>query len=252
MKHEEVKPYSAEGTKHDQVEEMFNNIAPTYDRLNHSLAWSIDRYWRRHALRKFCGNMPGGTLTTEGNYILDIATGTGDLAIDACVLTHASHIDATDISEGMMVIGKEKAKTFGFDDRITFRRDDVMALSAEENTYDAVISAYGLRNFPDLRKSFSEMYRVTKSGGRICLVELATPPYPIIRQLFWLYSHTVMPTIGWLLSRDIKAYQYLVRTIEAFPQAETIDEMLREAGFTDVEHHRLTFGICTYFIAHKL
>lgn len=221
---------------------MFDNIAPTYDRLNHSMAWSIDRWWRRRALKD---------LTKSGGSILDVATGTGDLAIDAAKILHPQHIEATDISEGMMVYGREKVSRMGLDSIIHFSKDDVMALSAVDDTYDAVISAYGLRNFPDLQQSFREMHRVVKRGGEVCLIELATPRWFPMRQLFWIYSHTVMPAIGWIMSRDIKAYRYLVKTIEAFPQAETVDGMLRDAGFAEVRHHRMTFGICTYFIAKK-
>lgn len=246
MKHEEVKPYSEQGSKHEQVEEMFNNIASTYDRLNHSMAWSIDRWWRRRALKSISRKGQ-----PQEGIVLDIATGTGDFALDSAQILHPSSIDATDISEGMMNVGRTKVAKAGLDKVIHFRRDDVMALSAPDETYHAVVSAYGLRNFPDLRKSFSEMHRVMKPGGSLCLVELATPRYFPMRQLFWLYSHTVMPFIGWIMSRDIKAYRYLVKTIEAFPQAEEVDAMLEQTGFTNVEHHRMTFGICTYFTATK-
>lgn len=247
MKHEEVKPYSQQGTKHDQVEAMFDNIAPTYDRLNHTMAWSIDRWWRRRAIKRVVEM----SSTALQPIVLDIATGTGDLAIDAAALMHPAHIDATDISEGMMEVGRQKVRNAGLDTIINFRRDDVMQLSAADGTYDIITSAYGLRNFPDLRRSFSEMHRVLKQGGQACLIELATPRFFPMRQLFWLYSHTIMPAMGWLFSRDIKAYRYLVNTIEAFPQAEKVDAMLREAGFSDVIHKRMTFGICTYFIATK-
>lgn len=244
---EEIKPYSEEGSRQEQVEAMFDNIAPTYDRLNHSMAWSIDRWWRRKALK----TLGKQTKETGTELILDIATGTGDLALDAVALLNPKHVYASDISEGMMAVGREKIKRAGLQDVISFRREDCMALTAEEGTYDAVISAYGLRNFPSLEKSFEEMLRVLKPGGKACLIELATPPHFPMRQLFHIYSHTVMPLLGYLLSRDIKAYKYLAKTIEKFPQAEVISQMLLDKGFSKVEHHRMTFGICTYFIATK-
>lgn len=247
MKHENVKPYREEGEREEQVKEMFDNIAPTYDRLNHSMAWSIDRWWRRKALRKI---KPENNKDFNGD-LIDIATGTGDLILDSAKIIHPQFIHAADISEGMMEIGRQKVVDKRLDTIVKFKKDDAMALSSEDNSFDYVVSAYGLRNFPDLKQSFQEMYRVSKEGGKLCLVELATPPSAPMRQLFWLYSHTVMPAIGWLMSRDIKAYRYLVKTIEAFPQAEIIDDMLRSVGFKNVEHQRMTFGICTYFTASK-
>lgn len=242
LAHESIKPYASSSERSEQVRDMFDNIAPDYDRMNHSMAWSIDRWWRRRALRY---------LTARPSRMLDIATGTGDLAIDACRQWQPDAVDATDISEGMMAIGRQKVEALGLSRIIRFSQDDCMALSAQDNTYDAVISAYGLRNFPSLTKSFSEMLRVLSPGGEICLVELAVPPYFPVRQLFWVYTHTIMPLLSRLMSKDVKAYRYLVHSIEAFPQAERVDEMLREAGFCHVQHHRFTFGICTCFIAQK-
>ena len=239
---EKINPYH-DGAKAGQVEAMFDNIAPTYDQLNHRLSWNIDRGWRRKAISQLAPYSP--------QTVLDIATGTGDFAILAAQMLKPRQLVGADISEGMMAVGAEKVKAAGLQDVISFAKEDCLHLSYAEGSFDAVTAAFGIRNFADLDRGLSEMCRVLKTGGHLSIVELTTPVSFPMKQLFSIYSHTVLPLYGRLISRDKSAYTYLTRTIEAFPQGEQMMEILRQAGFRDASFRRLTFGICTMYFATK-
>jgi demethylmenaquinone methyltransferase/2-methoxy-6-polyprenyl-1,4-benzoquinol methylase len=240
---EAIKPYN-EGDKQQQVEQMFDNIAPTYDKLNHSLSWNIDRHWRRKAIRKMAPYKP--------REVLDVATGTGDFALMmAKALDEGIHVTATDISEGMMNIGRQKMLRENLQHRMHFERQDCTALTYEDNSFDAVISAFGIRNFNDLDRGLSEMCRVMRTGGHLCILELTQPVSFPMRQLFHIYAHTVLPCYGRIVSKDPAAYTYLTKTIEAFPQGEQMVGILKKAGFEEAGFERLTFGICTMYFATK-
>ena len=241
-KQEEIKPYN-DGEKASQVEQMFDNIAPTYDRLNHRLSWDIDRGWRRKAIRQLAPYSP--------KTMLDIATGTGDFAILAAQMLKPERLIGADISEGMMQIGRQKVEAAGLSHVISFAREDCLNLSYDTGTFDAVTAAFGIRNFADLDKGLGEMCRVLKKGGHLSIVELTTPPKFPMKQLFRIYSHTVLPLYGRLISKDRSAYSYLTQTIEAFPQGERMTEILKKAGFAEATFKRLTFGICTMYFATK-
>ena len=245
MHHQEpVTPYStASGSKREQVETMFNSIAPTYDRLNHLLSLGIDRRWRRAAIDALKPFAP--------QTILDIATGTGDFAILAARRLDPDRIIGVDISEGMMDVGREKVKEAGLDNVIFFMKDDSTALTFDTDSFDAVTVAYGARNFEDLEAGLREMCRVLVPGGHLMLVELTTPPRFPMKQLFHFYAHTVMPLIGRLVSHDDSAYTYLPQSMEAFPQAEQLVPMLRRCGFSEVTFKRFTFGLSTMYLATK-
>ncbi|MBR1688646.1 MAG: bifunctional demethylmenaquinone methyltransferase/2-methoxy-6-polyprenyl-1,4-benzoquinol methylase UbiE [Prevotella sp.] len=242
-KQEEIKPYGQEVAKEQQVEQMFDNIAATYDKLNHRLSWDIDKGWRRKAIKQLVPHKPLS--------ILDIATGTGDFAIMAAQMLHPLQLTGVDISEGMMNIGREKVERLGLTSVISFAKEDCLHLSYEDNSFDAVTAAFGIRNFADLDKGLSEMYRVLKPGGHLSIVELTTPVSFPMKQLFKFYSHTILPAYGRMISKDESAYHYLTATIEAFPQGELMTEILKKAGFTDAKFKRLTFGICTMYLATK-
>lgn len=242
-KQEEIKPYSAYGEKTTQVEAMFDNIAPTYDVLNHRLSWDIDKYWRRTAIKNLQKSKPGR--------ILDIATGTGDFAILAAQKLKPYEIIGADISEGMMQVGKQKVKQHGLQDVISFKKEDCTNLSFKDGYFDAVMAAFGIRNFQNLEKGLQEMCRVLKPGGMLCVLELTTPVTFPIKQMFRVYSHTILPIYGRLISKDVSAYSYLTKTIEAFPQGETMVEILNKVGFSQASFRRLTFGICTLYVAYK-
>ena len=239
---EAITPYSS-GDKAAQVEQMFDNIAPTYDQLNHRLSWDIDRGWRKKAIRQLAPYHP--------QIILDMATGTGDFAIQAASMLHPRQIIGADISEGMMDIGRKKVAELGLQPVISFAKEDCLCLSYEAETFDAVTAAFGIRNFADLDRGLSEMCRVLKKGGHLSIVELTTPVAFPMKQLFRIYSHSVLPVYGRLISKDDSAYSYLTKTIEAFPQGERMVGILRKAGFADASFKRLTFGICTMYFATK-
>ena len=222
---------------------MFNNIAPTYDVLNHRLSWNIDRYWRNRAIKELAKAKP--------QQILDVATGTGDFAILQAERLPPEHITATDISEGMMQVGREKVAKKNMQTVISFEREDCTALSYPSNSFDAVTSAFGIRNFQNLEQGLAEMCRVLKPNGMLCVLELTTPVSSPMKQLFCIYSHTVLPLYGRLISKDAQAYSYLNKSIAAFPQGETMVTILRNAGFRKASFTRLTFGICTLYVAYK-
>lgn len=240
---EKINPYEDGVEKAQQVEQMFNNIAPTYDKLNHRLSWNIDKGWRKKAIRSL--------KSFEPKVLLDIATGTGDFAILAAQMLHPDKLIGADISEGMMAIGREKVKTAGLQQVISFEKEDCTNLSYPEATFDAVIAAFGIRNFANLDKGLAEMCRVLKPGGHLSIVELTSPVSFPMKQLFHIYSHTVLPIYGRLISKDTSAYSYLTKTIEAFPQGELMVRILKDAGFKQAEFKRLTFGICTMYFATK-
>ena len=242
-KQEQIKPYEGTGDKGKLVEEMFDNIAPTYDTLNHRLSWDIDKGWRKKAIKRLLPYAP--------KKMLDIATGTGDFAILAAQMLHPEQLVGADISEGMMEIGRQKVKRMGLDKVISFEKQDCLHLGYEDETFDAVTAAFGIRNFQNLDQGLSEMCRVLKKGGHLCIVELTTPVSFPMKQLFRIYSGTVLPIYGKLISKDQSAYDYLNKTIAAFPQGEVMMEVLMKAGFEKAEFKRLTFCICTLYFATK-
>lgn len=240
---EQIKPYGSEGDKGAQVEEMFDNIAPTYDMLNHRLSCDIDKGWRRKAIAQLKPFAP--------REILDIATGTGDFAILAARMLKPERLVGADISEGMMAVGRQKVEREGLGDVIHFRREDCLQLSFEDGSFDAVTAAFGIRNFKDLDTCLRELHRVLRPGGHLSIVELSAPMRPPMSWLFKVYSHTLLPLYARLVSKDGNAYRYLINTIEAFPQGEEMMEILRKAGFEEVQFCRLTLGVCTMYLASK-
>ena len=239
---ETITPYT-QGSKAQQVEQMFDNIAPTYDTLNHRLSWNIDKGWRRKAIAQLKPFAP--------KQLLDVATGTGDFAIQACQMLDDVQITGIDISEGMIEVGRRKVSQMGLSERIRFEREDCTRLSYPDGTFDAVTAAFGIRNFDNLDQGLAEMCRVLRKGGVLSIVELTSPVSFPMRQLFHIYAHTVLPVYGRLISRDNSAYSYLTKTIEAFPQGERMVGILLKAGFSEASFRRLTFGICTMYFAIK-
>ena len=229
--------------KREQVETMFDHIAPTYDRLNHSLSLGIDRWWRRAAIDALKPFAP--------ETILDVATGTGDFAMLAARRLDPTRIIGIDISEGMMEVGEQKVKQAGLNNIIFFMKDDCTDLSFQDESFDAVTIAYGARNFDNLEAGIREMCRVLIPGGHMLLVELTTPHRAPMKQLFNFYAHTVMPFLGRHISHDDSAYTYLPRSMAAFPQAEVLAPLIRHCGFSDVQFKRFTFGLSTMYLATK-
>lgn len=240
---EHIKPYNDEGNKKDQVEQMFDNIAPSYDPLNHILSLGIDRQWRKTAIKWLHQFNP--------QHILDIATGTGDFAILAGKELAPKELIGIDISEGMMQVAKQKVKKQQLEKIIRFQKEDCLSLSFGSNSFDAAIIAFGVRNFEDLDTSLKEIYRVLQSNGHLVILELSTPVTFPMKQLFAIYSKVVLPTIGRIISKDHSAYTYLPETIKAFPQGEIMQGIITKAGFKEVRFRRLTMGICTLYMATK-
>lgn len=240
---ENIKPYGSDGKKVEQVEHMFDNIAHAYDRLNHTLSLGIDRSWRRKAINWLKPFHP--------KHIMDVATGTGDFAILAYRKLQPDTLIGTDISEGMMNVGRNKVEKEGLSGKISFAKEDSSAFSFNDESFDAITVAFGIRNFENLDKCLSEMHRVLQKGGHLVILELTTPEKFPMKQLFAIYSKVVIPAIGKLLSKDNNAYKYLPQTIRAFPQGEVMRGVISRAGFSEVNFKRLTFGICTLYTATK-
>lgn len=240
---EKIKPYSDCGEKGKLVEQMFDNIADSYDTLNHRLSWNIDKGWRRKAINQLERFHP--------QVILDIATGTGDFAILAANMLKPLKVVGADISEGMMAIGRQKVVRENLGNIVEFRKEDSLSMSFPDETFDAVTAAFGIRNFQDLDQGLKEMCRVLKKGGHLSIVELTSPISFPMKQLFKIYSHTFLPFYASFISKDKNAYKYLTATIEAFPQGEQMMDILKKAGFRQTSFRRLTFGICTLYLAEK-
>lgn len=240
---EHIKPYSGEGSKKDQVEQMFDNIAPAYDPLNHILSLGIDRQWRRTAINWLKPFRP--------QRILDIATGTGDFAILAGRRLAPAQLIGVDISEGMMQVARQKVARNDMETMIHFQKEDCLRMSFADDSFDAVTIAFGVRNFENLDACLREIHRVLRADGHLAILELSTPVRSPFKQLFAFYSKAILPLIGRLISKDNSAYTYLPETIKAFPQGEVMQGILKKAGFREVGFRRLTMGICTLYMVTK-
>ena len=236
-----VTPYNNTETKKKQVTKMFDNIAASYDFLNHTLSLGMDNIWRKIAIKK---------LNNKPATILDIATGTGDFAISASKYTNAN-ITGIDISQGMLDVGVEKITKKGLSNRIQLQLADSEKLPFQNNSYDAITAGFGVRNFEDLNKGLSEMYRTLKSGGRVAILEPSEPTHFPLKQFYNLYFHHILPFIGGIISKDKNAYTYLPDSVSAFPSGKDFLTELVKVGFKESKHIPLTFGIVSLYIAIK-
>ncbi|MCG8474025.1 MAG: bifunctional demethylmenaquinone methyltransferase/2-methoxy-6-polyprenyl-1,4-benzoquinol methylase UbiE [Cytophagales bacterium] len=238
-----VVPYKdqKEGKK-TQVAQMFNNISKKYDFLNRLLSMGIDIYWRKQAVKILKAAKP--------KLVLDIATGTGDFAIEA-LNAKPQKVIGVDISEGMLAVGKEKVRKKGLEDRIEMQLGDSEKLLFEDNKFDAVIVAFGVRNFENLSKGLSDMRRVLKPGGQVIVVEFSQPEVFPFRQIYNFYFSHILPRIGNLVSKDDAAYTYLPESVKAFPYGEQFLAELRNVGFKETRCKKLTFGICSIYVGTK-
>lgn len=238
-----VVPYkNDEATKKVQVAKMFDAISGKYDFLNHFLSLGIDIRWRRKAIELLVSSKP--------KFILDVATGTGDFAIEALKL-NPEKIIGVDISEGMLEIGKRKMKTNKYESVIALMRADSENLPFEENKFDAVIVAFGVRNFENLEKGLAEMLRVIKPGGRVVVLEFSKPRVFPMRQLYSFYFKYILPKIGKIFSRDSSAYTYLPESVQAFPDGDDFLSILSRLGYKNATCQPLTFGISSLYTATK-
>lgn len=242
-----VVPYKdRDSSKRQQVAEMFDSISPKYDLLNHVLSGGIDILWRKRAIRELRKALAPKT----PKRILDIATGTGDFAIEALALK-PNTIVGMDISEGMLAVGREKMKKRGIDNIIEMRSGDSEGLPLPDNDFDAVIVAFGVRNFENLLKGLTDMHRVTRPGGVCVVLEFSNPRQAPFKQLYGFYSRTILPLIGRVVSKDASAYTYLPESVQAFPDGPDFLRIYQAAGFTNTKWIPLTFGIASIYIGHK-
>ena len=240
-KAEKIVPYTDNKEKKSiQIRQMFNEIASRYDLFNRLLSLGSDRYWRKKGILSLKDIAP--------QKILDIATGTGDLALEAYKRLHPQKITGIDISEKMMEIAVQKVEAANLSDTISFRHCDCCDLPFETDTFDAATVAFGVRNFENLDKSLQEIVRILRPGGKLMILELSIPEKFPIKQAYHLYSKIFIPSIGYLISGNKNAYNYLPKSITAFPQNEELAAILQKNGFSNVRFQRLTFGVCTLYI----
>ena len=238
-----VVPYSGEKTsKKEQVAKMFNNISRRYDFLNHFLSLGIDKAWRKKAINYLKPLSPRN--------ILDVATGTGDFALQAMVLK-PEKIVGVDISEGMLDVGRRKVRTKGLQHVVELQSGDSENLPFEANSFDAVTVAFGVRNFENLERGLTEIYRVLKPGGMAVILEFSRPRTTPFKQLYRFYFNFILPKIGRIVSSDKAAYTYLPESVEAFPDGEDFLHILQNVGFKNTQCRTLTFSISSIYIGSK-
>jgi demethylmenaquinone methyltransferase / 2-methoxy-6-polyprenyl-1,4-benzoquinol methylase len=237
---EPVTPYKdSDLGKKQQVEKMFDSIAHRYDFLNHFLSMGIDKGWRRKAINLLKPIKPQS--------VLDIATGTGDIAFEVNKRLNPKTLVGLDLSEGMLSFAREKAKKRNLTEKISFVKGDSENLQFEGNSFDAVIVSFGVRNFENLQKGLQEIFRVLKPGGMLVVLEFSKPKKTPIKQLYNFYFSNILPLWGKMISKDQSAYTYLPQSVKAFPEGGDFCEMMRQTGFNTVNQKPLTFGICTVY-----
>lgn len=240
---EKVLPYEANGSKKEQIVKMFDAISGNYDPMNRFMTFGIDKAWRKNAILSLKKYSP--------KRILDVATGTGDFAISAFNLLQPEAVVGVDISEGMLEVGRKKLLQLELDKNITLHVGDSLNLEFEDNSFDAATVAFGVRNFVNLEQGIKEMCRVLKPGGHLVILEMSEPETFPIKNLYRIYSKTVIPAFASLFSKDKQAYNYLPKSIEAFPQGKAMTELLKKCGFSTVQHKKYTLGVCAFYLAEK-
>ena len=226
---------------------MFNDIAPTYDKLNHILSLNVDKSWRRKAVRRLKKSLAN----ISNPKILDVACGTADSTIQIAKTVEDAKIIGIDISDGMLKIGEEKVEKQGLNDRITFSKASAENIEFQDDTFDAVFVAFGVRNFSDRSKGLTEILRVLKPNGTLMVLELSEPQNVIIRWFYNLYFKNILPFIGKRVSGNGDAYRYLQKTVERFPMPKEFMTMLETVGYQDVKHKALSCGLCRIYQAKK-
>lgn len=238
-----MKPYNTDQTKKEEVREMFDNIAPKYDLLNHTLSMSIDRVWRRRVVGEVRRAKPGR--------ILDVATGTGDLAIAMARRIRDVQVLGVDLSEQMLAVARRKIEARGLDGRIVLDRGDAERLAVADASVDVATVAFGVRNFGDLGAGLRELARTIKPGGKVVILEFSRPRNRVFRALYEFYSYKILPRIGGLVSRDKRAYEYLPVSVGEFPAPEEFMAMMARAGFRNCRARSQSFGIAQIYIGER-
>ena len=229
----------------DQVREMFDGIAPSYDRLNHLLSLGADRAWRRRSLR-------GAVTPDTPQNILDIACGTGDFSLEIARKMHPdSHVTSVDISQKMLEIMERKVLESNMGNKISIVNADAIILPFPDNFFHLATIAFGIRNFEDRQAALSEILRVLKPGGKLLILELSEPSNPVLRKIYEFGFGKAAPFIGGMISGDKKAYEYLPESIKKFPDRDKWMAIMRESGYNEVTHKAFTFGLCRLFTGIK-
>lgn len=242
--HDKIVPYAESSlSKKEQVAGMFDRIAGKYDLLNRMLSGGTDLSWRKKAI--------GSIQQDKPENLLDMATGTGDMAILAARLIKNCRVTGMDISEGMLEIGIKKIKDSNLNESIELLKGDAEAISFPDNSFDAVMVAFGVRNFQDLDKGLKEMRRVLRPGGKIVILEFSKPQNPFILPAYRIYLKSIAPLLGKMISKNGKAYQYLNKSIQKFPEGIAFVECLKEAGYKKTTQKPLSFGICSIYCGIK-
>ena len=242
--HDTIVPFNdSEQSKKQQVAKMFDQIAFRYDFLNRFLSGGIDVYWRKRAIKELKSIQP--------RQVLDVATGTADLAIMMHKYLRPEKITGIDISEGMLQLGRQKVDKLLLNKQIELLKGDSEAINFPNEAFDAITVSFGIRNFENLEKGLSEMYRVLKPGGKVMILEFSRPKKTGFKSLYNLYMNIIAPRAGQWLSKNKDAYKYLNQSIKAFPEGETFLHILQQVGFTDTTLKRLSLGICTIYCGSK-
>lgn len=241
--HDRIKPFSTEGSKKDQVNQMFDVIAPRYDFMNRFLSAGIDLHWRKKAVNLFKKDAP--------QYLLDVATGTGDMAILAARLLHPKNITGIDISEKMLEIGRKKVDKEGLGHKIRLLQGDGETINFTDHSFDGVMVAFGVRNFEHLEKGLLEIKRVMKPGSQLVVLEFSKPRLPVVKQLYHWYMKVLAPFIAKKFKQDQKAYQYLNASAQAFPDRQLFVDVLNRTGYIHTKCKPLSLGICCIYSARK-
>ena len=245
---EGVKPYNATSPKGEQIEQMFDSIAPAYDFMNRAMTFGRHVKWRDKALRMLSEGMG-----KEPDRILDLATGTGDVAFALAEMFPKAEVTGCDLSAGMLDIARKKRGEMpeAMASRLNFGQEDCMRLSYDDSSFEIATIAYGVRNFEHLREGLGEMFRVVCPGGRIMILELSVPTNPLVKIGYKAYTSLLIPIAGKLASGDSRAYTYLPRSIRAMPPRQEMVRMLEETGFVNVRAKTLNLGVVTIYIAEK-
>jgi demethylmenaquinone methyltransferase/2-methoxy-6-polyprenyl-1,4-benzoquinol methylase len=242
--HDTIVPFKdSTDRKKKQVEKMFDNIAFRYDFLNRFLSAGIDVSWRKKAIKLLLSSNP--------KQILDVATGTGDFAITSYEILKADKITGIDISDGMLAIGRQKIEKAGLQKNIELLKGDSEAILFDDNSFDAVTVAFGVRNFENLEKGLSEIKRVLRPGGKLIVLECTKPSMQVIKQFYHFYMKFITPKIGKIIAKNNDAYQYLNDSVLQFPEKENFTQILKQSGYRNAFYKTLTLGICTIYCAEK-
>jgi demethylmenaquinone methyltransferase/2-methoxy-6-polyprenyl-1,4-benzoquinol methylase len=242
MKHDSVTPYQSQQEKKEQVAQMFDNIANRYDLLNSLLSMGIHKGWRKKCVKLLRSKQP--------QQILDVATGTGDFAIE-CAKLNPKKIVGIDISEGMMEVGREKLKKLGLDTLITLEYGNAETVEFPDNTFDAIVVGFGVRNFQNLEKGLANLYRVLKPGGQLVVLEFSYPTNMIVKSFYNFYFSYITPLVGRIFSKDTRAYSYLTESVKAFPNNNNFTAILDKLNYKNTSYETLSLGIAAIYQGQK-